>query len=105
MQNAPHILGYSLIAIAGIATIAVYGRGISGYGATFGNREFKYRFDKSRLPVSIFAVVVLAISSFVYSLLIARQVDVALLFTLVSTFVGGLGCIIVIAYVPRGKGD
>ena len=101
MQTAQQILDWSTIAVIVAAAIAAYSRTIAGIGATLGNRKFKYRFDKTQLPTCARAIMVLAILSFAYSLAVAKQADVAIIYGLIMTFFGGLGILLRIGYVPR----
>ena len=100
-QNAQEILGWTTIAVTTIALIATYDRTLSGIGATLAGGKFKYRIDKSRLPVSLYSIIALAIVTFVYGLLIGRQVGLAFEFCILTTFFGGIGIVLKLVYIPK----
>lgn len=98
MNNAQQILAYSILTVTAIAAIAVYTRTISAAGATLGDRKFKYKFNRARLPLCAYLIVALAIISFVYCLVIAQEVSTAVVCATIMTFFGGLGIILRVGY-------
>lgn len=103
MQNSQQILDCSVIVIAVISFLIGLKGWSSAYDATLGNGQFKYRFDKARLPLYGRAVAILAVFSFGYSQLIAAQTSVAVVYGLLMTFFGGIGLLFTICYVSKHR--
>jgi hypothetical protein len=101
MQNAQQILDFTTVMVAAVSVIAMSRAGFSAYGASFSNRKFDYNFDKNRLPKGIYLTVALAILSFIYSLVVAREVAVAIVYGAIMTFFGGLGIIFCTTYTRK----
>lgn len=101
MQNAQQILVYSTIVITLITLLAGLKVGVASYAATLGDQKFKYRLDKTKLPMFVLVITTLAILLFGYGLVIARDVGLAAEFCLATTFFGGIGLILRICYVRK----
>lgn len=101
MQTIQHILDFSTLGVILAVLVATYKVGLSAYGNTLSSREFNYRFDKTKLPICGRAIVVLVIFSYSYCLLVAKQADVAAVYSLIMTFFGSIGILLRIAYVPK----
>jgi hypothetical protein len=102
MENAQEILAYSFVVFLLIAAIAAVGPGSSGFAATLGNAEFKYRFDRTRIPLCTGVIIMVAVFSFAYGLVVARDLVLALQFCLGVSIFGAIGCVIRICLV-RGS--
>lgn len=102
MHTAQYILEWSIIAVALFGVIAGAQVGYSSYLSIFGGRDFEYKFDKSRFLLCFYWIAILATVSFVYSLIIGRQVAVALVFTVATTLFGGIGILLRVGCVPKG---
>lgn len=103
MHDPQKVLGWSAIAIMFIAFIAIFSRGMSSLGAIFGDREFQFEFDKSRLPLCSGIITAITVLSFIYSYIVIPQIGLAIQFGLSIGVFGGIACIIAVAYVPKRK--
>ena len=101
MQNPQRLLFLSLMIIVALAAIPALKVIVSSYSATSGSGKFKYRFDKTRLPILLATLGILAFVTFCYGLLIARDVAIAAQFCLGTVAFGGIGLTISICYVRK----
>lgn len=101
MQNAQEILIYSTITVMAVSLLAGIKVGISSYGATLGNQKFRYRLDRTRLPVPGIVMASLAALLFVYGLIISRDAGLAIEFCLATTVFAGIGLTLRICYVRK----
>ena len=103
MEHDQIVLGWSLGVVMIVALLLALPAGINSYAAIFGGEKFKYRLDKKRMPLSLWAIIVLAITSFVYAYVVIGQIALALTFCSGITLFGGIGLFIGIAVVPISK--
>lgn len=101
MRNSQLILAWSTLAIVFTIAAAMFKKWIAACVAVFGDGKYAYRFDKSRLPMLIYSLIGLAVVTFSYGLLIARQFGLAIEFSLATTLFGGVGLLVGICYVPK----
>lgn len=103
MENAQQILVYTFAGFLTISVIITFRRSIAALGAYLGNGDFKYRFDKTRLPICGSVLLTILIFSLLYGLIITMDIDTALSFCLMTTFLGTITCLLRICYVPKDK--
>lgn len=99
MRNSQWILAWSTLAIVFGIAVAMFKKWIAACVAVFGDGKYAYRFDKSRLPMLIYALVGLAVATLSYGLFIGRQLGLAVEFSLATTFFGGIGLVVGVCYV------
>jgi len=99
MENAQEILAISFVVFLAMTVLATHIPGSIGLAAILGKAEFNYRFDRTRIPLCIGAVVSLVLLSFVYGFVIARDLVLAFQFCLGVSFFGTIGFITGICYV------
>jgi hypothetical protein len=101
MDHRDVFLGWSMVVVGIVAFFALLPVGSSAYAFTFAKKDFNYKFDKKRLPICLYLTVALAIVSFVYSYVLVRVFSQALAGCLAMTFLGTLGFLEGIGYVPE----
>ena len=92
------ILNVSTLIAVTIAFVAVASRGFSAYANIFANRDFKYKFDVSRVPKSLLLALILSVCFFFYSWFIAQDAIVALAYTAIVAFFTMIACVLVVSY-------
>jgi hypothetical protein len=103
MQDTQQILAYSFVIVLAVAWIVASKGLISAYGSSLSDKDFAYKFDKTRVPIAVYTVSVLLIVSFVYGLIISGELGTATGFSLLTTAFGGLGFMLGICFVPQNK--
>jgi hypothetical protein len=101
MLHAQEILVYSALVVTALSFVLLSRIGIAGYRSVLTGRSFVYKFDRSRLPKSICAVALLGAVSFGYGFLIARHIDLALIFCFLATVPGGISLALTMTYIPK----
>lgn len=92
MHNAQQILVDTIIIISIIILFTLLRKGTSAFGNTLGNKEFKYRFDRTRVPTAIYTAIASIVLAFAYGLIISRQIHLTLQFCIPTWFIILLGC-------------
>lgn len=101
MHNSQQILGYSTIVVTVGFLLLISRKIASAYGSTLGSSKFKYRFEKARISRCAYAIFALICLTFLYGLLIGRDVGLAIGFCALTSFFGSIGCIGAICYVSK----
>jgi hypothetical protein len=101
MQNSQEILFASFMAVIVIELILASKKLIAAYASTLGDKKFNYSFNKAKMPTFVGTLVILAVLSFLYGLLIGGQVGLAAEFCGSVTLFGGIMLLVIICYVPR----
>lgn len=100
MDHTEQILDFSTIIVTTVSFAFALTRGIPAYAAIFSERKYGYKFDKSRLPLSIYTVILLAIVSFLYCLIVSGDIAAAVIYGVMMTLFGGIGSVIFITFRP-----
>ena len=108
MQNMTTIADASYAVIAVLLIIPMSGVGLSAYRSTLAGRQFEYKFDKRRLPLSGKVLAAELGASFLYMLILSLvrgnsadfSLGAAIAFSLLVIPLAALSCVMSVCYVP-----
>jgi hypothetical protein len=101
MQNAQQILGISFFIVLAVVAIAVLKSTVLSYRVIFGGEKSLSHFEKSKMPLAAVMILVVAVLSFVYGLVVAKDAALAGQFCATVTFFSAIALITLICYVLK----
>lgn len=101
MLNAVQVLIGSFGVVLFLFVIAVVRVTFLGYASTFGDGQFAYKFDKTRLLFWGYTELVILAICFIYAVIISHQVGDAIGFCIIVLPFSLLGSLIYVCLVPR----